>query len=83
MATITVEGIPEGLLARLKIAADGNGRSLNSEVIIQLVQSLACSREAGAAGGSRLSFPRAPGSGCHCSARRVEARAVGWGGPAR
>ena len=45
MATITVEGVPEALLARLRLAAAGSGRSLNSEVIVQLARSVGCSRE--------------------------------------
>ena len=38
MATLTVEGIPPGLLSRLASAAVANGRCLNSEVILSLVR---------------------------------------------
>ncbi len=37
MATLTVEGIPPGLLRRLAGAAAANGRCVNSEVILSLV----------------------------------------------
>jgi len=40
MATLTVEGIPSGLLARLASAAVANGRCVNSEVILSLVRHL-------------------------------------------
>jgi hypothetical protein len=40
MATLTVEGIPSGLLARLANAAVANGRCVNSEVILSLVRHL-------------------------------------------
>jgi plasmid stability protein len=40
MATLTVEGIPAGLLARLANAAAANGRCVNSEVILSLVRHL-------------------------------------------
>jgi hypothetical protein len=40
MATLTVEGIPSGLLLRLANAAVANGRSVNSEVILSLVRHL-------------------------------------------
>jgi adenylosuccinate synthase len=40
MATLTVEGIPSGLLARLTNAAVANGRCVNSEVILSLVRHL-------------------------------------------
>jgi hypothetical protein len=38
MATLTVEGIPPGLLCRLASAAVANGRCVNSEVILSLVR---------------------------------------------
>jgi len=38
MATLTVEGVPPGLLARLSEAAVANGRCVNSEVILSLVR---------------------------------------------
>jgi hypothetical protein len=38
MATLTVEGIPAGLLSRLSSAAVANGRCVNSEVILSLVR---------------------------------------------
>lgn len=37
MATLTVEGIPPGLLRRLAGAAAANGRCVNSEAILSLV----------------------------------------------
>jgi len=37
MATLTVEGIPPGLLIRLANAAVANGHCVNSEVILLLV----------------------------------------------
>jgi len=40
MATLTIEGIPPGLLARLAEAALANGRCVNSEVILSLVRHL-------------------------------------------
>jgi hypothetical protein len=40
MATLTVEGIPPGLLVRLANAAVANGRCVNSEVILSLVHHL-------------------------------------------
>ena len=40
MATLTVEGIPPGLLNRLATAALANGRCVNSEVILSLVRHL-------------------------------------------
>ena len=40
MATLTVEGIPPGLLSRLASAALENGRCVNSEVILSLVRHL-------------------------------------------
>jgi plasmid stability protein len=81
MATITVEGIPDGLLARLLVAAGGSGRSLSREVVVQLARSVGCARE------HRRPYTVQAGSwcaegGCRCAARRVETRAVGWGGPA-
>ena len=40
MATLTVEGIPSGLLVRLANAAVAHGRCVNSEVILSLVRHL-------------------------------------------
>ena len=40
MATLTVEGIPPGLLSRLASAAEAHGRCVNSEVILSLVRHL-------------------------------------------
>lgn len=80
MATITVEGVPDGLLARLLLAADGSGRSLDREVVVQLARSVACARERGRQYTVRTGSWCAAG-GCRCAARRVETRAVGWGGP--
>ena len=40
MATLTVEGIPPGLLIRLANAAVAHGRCVNSEVILSLVRHL-------------------------------------------
>ncbi|HEY6000261.1 MAG TPA: hypothetical protein VI078_13310 [bacterium] len=84
MASITVEGIPDALLARLQMAAAGSGRSLNSEVIVQLVRSIGCSQREGARGEpTRMGARCVTGDGCRCILRRTEARDVGWGGPAR
>jgi plasmid stability protein len=83
VASIIVAGLPEGLLARLRLAAAGNGRSLEREVLVQLVRSVAFPGEAGIEGGARFRFPCTAEHGCRCAARRVEARAVGWGGPAQ
>jgi hypothetical protein len=38
MATLTIEGIPPGLLIRLAKAAVANGRCVNSEAILSLVR---------------------------------------------
>jgi len=38
MATLTIEGIPPGLLIRLARAAVANGRCVNSEAILSLVR---------------------------------------------
>jgi hypothetical protein len=38
MATLTVEGVPPGLLSRLASTAVANGRCLNSEVILSLLR---------------------------------------------
>jgi hypothetical protein len=40
MATLTIEGVPPDLLARLARNAASNGRSLNSEAIISLLRHL-------------------------------------------
>lgn len=83
MAAIIVEGIPEGLLARLRLAAEGNGRSLSREVVVQLARSVSCSRQAPAGETTASASRCVVHAGCHCAARWVKARAVGWGGPAR
>ena len=80
MATVTVEGVPDALVARLKLAAAKSGRSLNSEVILQLVRSVGCSRRDPVADGPKTA-PRCATGGCRCAARRAQTRAVGWGGP--
>ncbi len=40
MATITVKNIPDELYARLKVAAAGNRRSINGEIISRIERSL-------------------------------------------
>lgn len=40
MASLTVKGVPEELLARLRAAAAAQRRSLNGEVIVRLERSL-------------------------------------------
>jgi len=40
MATITVKGIPDKIYNRLKVAAETNRRSMNSEIISLIEQSL-------------------------------------------
>jgi len=82
MATITVEGIPNGLLARLRLAADGSGHTLSREVVVQLARSVGCAREHPRPRPVRMGARCAEGGGCRCIARRVKARGVGWGGPA-
>ena len=42
--TITVKGIPEELYRRLKAAAEANHRSLNSEIISRIEQTLLARR---------------------------------------
>jgi plasmid stability protein len=83
VATIVVEGMPDGLLARLRLAAAGSGRSLSREVVVQLARSVRCARRDAGEDASRVGSRCAEGRGCHCAARPVQARAVGWGGPAR
>lgn len=41
MASLTVKGVPEELLARLREAAVAQRRSLNGEVLVRLERSLA------------------------------------------
>lgn len=41
MASLTLKGVPDGLLARLKTDAAANRRSLNGEVLHRLERSLA------------------------------------------
>ena len=41
MASVTLKGVPEELLARLKHEAAGHRRSLNGEVLYRLEQSIA------------------------------------------
>ena len=81
MATITVEGVPPGLLLRLAAAAAANGRCLNSEVIVHLA------RSANAAVGppgrlGRASPGRCGGGRCgRCGRTNVGEEPAGWGGP--
>ena len=42
--TITVKGIPDELYRRLKAAAEANRRSINSEIITRIEQSLTSQR---------------------------------------
>ena len=42
--TITVKGIPEDLYRRLKVAAAANHRSINSEIISRIEQTLKAHR---------------------------------------
>ena len=44
MPTITVKNIPDGLYERLKTAAEGNRRSINSEIIKRIERSLTSQR---------------------------------------
>jgi len=84
MASLTVEGIPPGLLLRLSASAAANGRCLNSEVIVQLA------RAANSGAQTRPAARQLPGAvhcrsgrGCACGSplgQRAGAR-VGWGGP--
>jgi hypothetical protein len=80
MATIIVEGIPEGLLARLKLAAAGNDRSLGREVVVQLVRSMG-HPSASASGDAPSSCGGGPPRRCPVAAWQG-ATTVGWGGPA-
>jgi uncharacterized protein YfiM (DUF2279 family) len=84
MPTITVEGVPPGLLLRLAAAAAANGRCLNSEIIVHLARSA----NAGAAGTCRSDHRNLVarcgarrGGGYRCVALVGESR-TGWGGPA-
>lgn len=61
MATLTVEGIPPGLLTRLANAAVANGRCVNSEVILSIVRHLRDgSPGKGPAKGGTIVCPLAP-----------------------
>jgi len=78
VATLTVEGIPPGLLVRLANTAVANGRCVNSEVILSLVHHLReeSPRKESAKTGS-IRCPLAP-------CRRSEAPSghhVSWGDP--
>lgn len=44
MPSLTIKRLPEGIYASLKMAAEKNRRSLNSEVIVSLQRGLAGSR---------------------------------------
>jgi hypothetical protein len=84
MPTITVEGVPPGLLLRLAAAAAANGRCLNSEIIVHLARSA----NAGAAGTGRSDHRSLAarcgarqGGDCRSGALVGESR-TGWGGPA-
>ena len=82
MATIIVEGLPHALIARLRSAAAASGRSLNSEVIVQLLGAAGlAARSSGGWSGHR--GDSCAESRCGRSGREgVEpAAAVGWGGP--
>ena len=48
MASVTIKGVPEELLARLKHEAAGHRRSLNGEVLYRLEQSIAAPVPGGA-----------------------------------
>ena len=78
MATLTIEGVPPGLMSRLASAARANGRSVNSEVILSLVRHV---REdpprqepAGAGAPVRLPAQRLP-------PEALRALNVSWGDP--
>lgn len=78
MATLTVEGIPPGLLSRLASVAMANGRCVNSEVILSLVRHLrevAPRRES--AGPAAVVCPLAPWLRPEAPARLN----VSWGDP--
>jgi hypothetical protein len=82
MPTITVEGVPPGLLLRLAAAAAANGRCLNSEIIVHLARSV----NAGAAETGRsdhlnlTAWCGARRGGCRSGALVGKSR-TGWGGP--
>jgi hypothetical protein len=84
MATITVEGIPAGLLLRLAASAAVNGRCLNSEIIVHLTRAA----HAGAVKAARpdhrdLAGRRGEDWGCPCRKMAGAGEQLsGWGGPA-
>ena len=80
MATLTIEGLPPDLLARLARNAATNGRSLNSEAIISLVRHLG-DVSAGAADRNRSGDARGPVPGYHGLRVRHPGRHVSWGEP--
>ena len=83
MATITVEGIPAGLLLRLAAAAAANGRCLNSELIVHLARSAgAGTTAAGWANRAQARTRCCDAGGCRCRGIAVEECPTGWGGPA-
>lgn len=80
MPTITVHGVPEGLLLGLRRGADANGRNLSRHVIVLLARSVG--RAAGGPCAETAVGAGCIARGCVCAARRVSSRVVGWGGPA-
>jgi hypothetical protein len=83
MATITLEGVPPGLLLRLAAAAAANGRCLNSEIIVHLARSAnGAALQSGRPQPRHLVARCGEGRGgiCRPGAARGEAR-TGWGGP--
>ena len=78
MATLTVEGIPPGLLTRLTNAAVANGRCVNSEVILSLVRHLQDeSPGKGSASAGTIVCPLAP----WIRSEAPPGCAVSWGDP--
>jgi hypothetical protein len=82
MATLTVEGVPDGLLARLRVAAAGNGRCLNSEVIVHLARSAGFPGDRHPGVAAFGAGCRAARAGCRCATHAGRPAPVGWGGPA-
>jgi hypothetical protein len=84
VATLTVEGIPSGLLLRLAAAAAANGRCLNSEVIVHLARSAGARAMPGVRPARESAAPGCMnGRACRCR-RWAEGAGdrAGWGGPA-
>lgn len=80
VATLTIEGLPPGLLARLARNAATNGRSVNSEAIISLVRHLGAG-SAGAGNRGRAGGVRGPAPGYHGLGEGQPGRHVSWGEP--